>query len=184
MISKELYYFISEFNESEILRINKKINIIYRNYKTPPNEDILKKIQHTCKKTGKKLFLSNDVRLALKLKLDGVYIPAFNKCKILKLNFKNNFRILGSAHNLKEIKIKEKQGVDTVFLAPIFKTEKSSKYLGINKFNLLSNLTNKKIVALGGINENNTNSLKLLNCDGYAGITVFKNKKNIYGLTK
>ena len=184
MFIKELYYFISEFNESEILTINKKINIIYRNYKTPPNEDILKKIKKICKKTGRKLFLSNNLKLALKLKLDGAYIPAFNKSKNLNFIIKKSFRILGSAHNLNEIKIKENQGVDTVFLAPIFKTKKSSNYLGINKFNLLSKLTNKKIVALGGINENNMNKLRLLNCDGYAGITIFKNKKNIYDLTK
>tara|TARA_B110000503_G_scaffold64741_1_gene101939 strand:+ start:1187 stop:1741 length:555 start_codon:yes stop_codon:yes gene_type:complete len=184
MIFKELYYFISEFNESEILTINKKINIIYRNYKMPANEDILKKIQKSCKKTGKKLFLSNNIKLALKLKLDGVYIPAFNKSKNLKFNFKNTFRILGSAHNLKEIKIKESQGVDTIFLAPIFKTAKSSRYLGIKKFNLLSMKTNKKIVALGGITENNINNLKLLNYDGIAGITLFKNIKLTYDITR
>ncbi len=174
MISKELYYFISELDESEILTLNKKINIIYRNYKTPPSEDILKKALKACKKNGKKLFLANNIKLALKLKLDGVYIPAFNKSRIFKFNFKNTFRVLGSAHNLKEIRIKENQGVDTIFLVPIFKTKKSTKYLGIKKFNLLSKLTSKKIVALGGINENNRNSLKLVNCNGYAGITLFK----------
>ena len=184
MISKELYYFISEFNESEILTINKRINIIYRNYKTPLNEDILKRIQKSCKKTGKKLFLSNNLKMALRLKLDGMYIPAFNKSKNLKFDFKSTFRILGSAHNLKEIKIKENQGVDTIFLAPVFKTAKSPKYLGIKKFNLLSMQTNKKIVALGGINKNNINNLKLLNCDGYAGITLFKNKKQTNNVTK
>ena len=184
MLFKEYFYFISEFNESEILTINKKINIIYRNYKTPPNEDIVKETLHVCKKVGKKLFLSNNIRLAFKLKLDGVYIPSFNKSKNLPFRAKNNFRVLGSAHNLKEIKIKEKQGVDTIFIAPIFETVKSTKYLGIKKFNLLSRLTNKKIVALGGINENNIRNLKLLNCDGYAGITFFKNKKKNYDFTK
>ena len=112
-----------------------------------------------------------------------MYIPSFNKSKNLPFRAKNNFRVLGSAHNLKEIRIKEKQGVDTIFIAPIFETVKSTKYLGIKKFNLLSRLTNKKIVALGGINENNIRNLKLLNCDGYAGITFFKNKKN-YDFTK
>ena len=177
MISKEYFYFISEFNESEILTIKKKINIIYRNYRTPPNEAILKKLLITCKKVGKKIFLSNNIKLALKLKLNGAYIPAFNKSTNLQINYKSTFRLLGSAHNLKEIRIKENQGVDTIFIAPVFKTLKSTKYLGINKFNLLSKLTSKKVVALGGINENNKNNLKLLNCDGYAGITFFKNKR-------
>lgn len=173
----ELFYFISELNESEILTINKKINIIYRNYKTQPDEDILKKTLNTCKKSGKKLFLSNNIKLALKLNLDGVYIPSFNKSRNLIVNFKNNFRILGSAHNLKEIRIKERQGVDTIFIAPIFKTKKNKKNLGINKFNYLSKLSKKKIVALGGINEKNINKLNLLNCEGFAGISFFQNKK-------
>ena len=176
MIPKELFYFISEFNESEILSLKKKINIIFRNYKMPPSEAILKKVQRACKTSGRKLFVSNNIKLALKLKLDGVYIPSFNKSKTLMFNSKSTFRILGSAHNLKEIRIKENQRVDTVFLAPLFKTAKSSNYLGIKKFNLLSKLTDKKIVALGGINESNKNNLKLLNCDGYAGITIFKKK--------
>ena len=115
--------------------------------------------------------------MALKLNLDGVYIPSFNKSRNLIVNFKNNFRILGSAHNLKEIRIKERQGVDTIFIAPIFKTKKNKKNLGINKFNYLSKLSKKKIVALGGINEKNINKLNLLNCEGFAGISFFQNKK-------
>ena len=184
MISMELFYFISELNKSEILTINKKINIIYRNYKTQPDEDILKKTLNICKKNGKKLFLSNNVKLAIKLNLDGVYIPSFNKSKNLIINYKKNFRILGSAHNLKEIRIKENQGVDTIFLAPVFKTKKSTKNLGISKFNYLSKLSKKKIVALGGINERNINKLKLLNCEGFAGISFFQNKREIYDFRK
>ena len=184
MHSLELYYFISNFNKSEILAINKNINIIYRNYTTKTDEHVLSETLKACKKSGKKLFLSNNIQLALKLKLDGVYIPSFNKSKKLKFKLKNNFRILGSAHNLKDIRIKEKQGVDTIFLAPIFTTLKTSKNLGINKFNLLSKLTTKKIVALGGINEKNINKLKLLNCHGYAGITYFKNNKYINDIRK
>ena len=44
--------------------------------------------------------------------------------------------------------------------------------------------TNKKIVALGGITKNNTNNLKLLNYDGIAGITLFKNIKLTYDITR
>jgi len=46
--------------------------------------------------------------------------------------------------------------------------------LGINKFNLLSKLSNKKIVALGGISGVNSKKLKLLNCFGFAGISYFE----------
>ncbi len=131
-----------------------------------------------CKKTKRKFIISNQIDLAFKLRLDGVYLPSFNKNYYLKKyqNFKN-FIIIGSAHSLKEIRIKEKQNVEQIFLSPIFKTSKSKKKLGIIRFNNLSNLTNKPIIALGGINKINIRQLKLINIKGFAGISYFK--KNI-----
>lgn len=81
---------------------------------------------------------------------------------------------MGSAHNNKEIKLKEKQGVNIIFLSSIFKENKN--YLGINKFKLLSNLTNKKVIALGGISKENIKKLKLVNSFGFAGISFFQKK--------
>ena len=87
---------------------------------------------------------------------------------------RKNFLIFGSAHNNKEIKIKEKQGVKIIFLSSIFK--RNENYLGINKFKLFSNLTNKKIVALGGLSNKNLKKLKLVKCFGFAGISLFEKK--------
>jgi len=83
--------------------------------------------------------------------------------------------ILGSAHTNKEIKIKEKQSVQILFLSSIFK--KNKNYLGINRFKLLAELTKIKVVALGGISIKNLKKLKLINCFGFAGISFFKQKK-------
>ena len=179
MIHLQKYYFISDFNKSELIGLNKKVNIIYRNYKDPIKELIIKKIRKECKKIGNKFFLSNNFHLAIKLKLDGVYIPSFNKSLNLRYKTKNNFQILGSAHNINEIRIKEKQGVNLLFLSPTFKVKKTKNFLGIVKFNLLSMLTKKKVIALGGINKNNIKNVKLLRCHGYSGITYFKNKENL-----
>ena len=109
----------------------------------------------------------------MKLNLDGAYIPSFNKDKKhLSFSYKKNFLIIGSAHNNKEIKIKESQKVKVLFLSSLFK--KNKNYLGINKFKLLSKLTNKKIIALGGISSKNLKKLKMLNCFGFAGISYFE----------
>jgi len=109
----------------------------------------------------------------MKLNLDGVYIPSFNKDKKhLSFSYKKNFLIIGSAHNNKEIKIKESQRVKVLFLSSLFK--KNKNYLGINKFKLLSQLTNKKIIALGGISSTNLKKLRMLNCFGFAGISYFE----------
>ncbi len=130
-------------------------------------------IRNFCKKKKYKFFLSNNIKLAIKLNLDGAYIPSFNKDKKhLSFSFKKNFLIIGSAHNNNEIKIKESQNVKILFLSSLFK--KNKNYLGVNKFKLLSKRTNKKIIALGGISSVNLKKLKLLNCFGFAGISYFK----------
>ena len=58
--------------------------------------------------------------------------------------------------------------------------QKTKKYLGIIKFNFLTNLTNKRIVALGGINQKNNRELKSTKINGFACISWAK--KN--GLSK
>jgi thiamine-phosphate pyrophosphorylase len=57
-------------------------------------------------------------------------------------------------------------------LSSLFK--KNKNYLGINKFRLLSNLTKKKVVALGGITKKNKKLLNILNIEYFAGISYFK----------
>ena len=167
------YYFINKFDSNNIDKQKTNTGIIYRNYDLKNNLNTIIKLKQYCKKKGFKFFLSNDVRLALQLNLDGAYIPSFNnQTNHLSFSYKKKFLIIGSAHNNKEIKIKEKQGVNIMFLSSIFK--KNKNYLGINRFKLLSKLTNKKIIALGGISNFNLKKLKLTNCSGFAGISFFK----------
>ena len=131
------------------------------------------KIKKYCNQRRIKFYLSNNIKLAIKLGLDGAYIPSFNHSfEHLNYSLKRNFKIIGSAHNLKQIKIKETQKVQKIFLSSLFK--KNKNYLGINKFKLLSKLTRKKIVALGGISKTNLKKLGLLNTSDFAGISYFK----------
>ena len=52
--------------------------------------------------------------------------------------------------------------------------KRNKNFLGINKFNLLSNLSNQKIVALGGISKKNKKKLHLLKINEFAGISYFE----------
>ena len=167
------YYFINKFDQSHIDKQDKDTAIIYRNYNQEVDETLILQLKNYCKKKGNKFLLSNNVRLAIKFGLDGIYIPSFNKSKKhLSYSFKKNFIILGSAHNIYEIKTKELQNVQAVFLSSIFK--KNKNYLGIYRFKLLSLLTKKKIVALGGISKKNLKMLNLINYFGLAGISFFE----------
>ena len=170
------YYFINKFNQSHIDKQNKDTIIIYRNYDQKIDKKLILRLKNYCKKKGNKFLLSNNIKLAINLNLDGVYIPAFNKDKKhLAYSFKKNFIILGSAHNADEIRTKELQNVKTIFLSSIFK--KNKNYLGIYRFKLLSLLSKKSLIALGGITTNNLIKLNLTNCLGFAGISFFEQKK-------
>jgi len=184
MINLNVYHFIGDYKKGEIKNLDKKINIIYRNYNKPINEREIINIRNECRKANKKFYISNNFKLAIKLKLNGIYIPSFNKSLKVKFNYNKKIDVLGSAHNLKEIRIKEKQGVNKIFLSPLFRVNKVNNFLGIKKFNFLSELTNKKIIALGGINEKNINKIKMLRCDGYAAIKYLINKKKINDIRK
>ena len=168
------YYFINKLDTNNIDKQDKQTTIIYRNYSAKTiDRALILKIKRYCKRKSIKFYLSNNIKLAIKLDLDGAYIPSFNtNFRHLAYSFKKNFKIIGSAHNLKEIRIKEKQLVKIIFLSSIFK--KNKNYLGINKFKLLARLTNVKVVALGGISKKNIKRIKLLNCFGFAGISFFK----------
>ena len=167
------YYFINKFDTNNIDKQDKQTAIIYRNYSTKTDQTLILKIKRYCKKKSIKFYLSNNIRLAIKLDLDGAYIPAFNKSfKHLAYSFKKNFRIVGSAHNLKEIRIKENQNVRKIFLSSLFK--KNKNFLGVYKFKLLSKLTKKNIVILGGISNKNKRKLTLLNQSDFAGISYFE----------
>ena len=167
------YYFIKKFDQSHIDKQDKKTIIIFRNYGQVIDEKLILTIKNYCKKKQNKFLISNNIKLAIKLNLDGVYIPSFNKDKKhLSYSVKKNFIILGSAHNVYEMRTKELQNVNTIFLSSIFK--KNKNYLGINKFKLLSKLTYLKVIALGGVSNINLKKLKLLGCDGFAGISYFE----------
>jgi thiamine-phosphate pyrophosphorylase len=170
------YYFIDKFEKDDIKNINKNIAIIYRNYRKKIDINLIQNIKKKLKKKKVKFFLANNIKLAIKLDLDGVYIPSYNtELKINSFSKRKKFLIIGSAHNLKEIKIKEKQGAQIIFLSPLFKTNKTSKFLGSIKFNMLSKMTDKKLIALGGINQTNIQKLFLLNAYGFASISFLKN---------
>ena len=166
------YYFINKFDQNHIDKQDKETIIIYRNHNRAPDKRLIISIKNYCKKRGNKFLLLNDVKLAINLDLDGAYISSFNKdMRHLSFSFKKNFIILGSAHNIYEMRTKETQDVKSIFLSSIFK--KNKNFLGIYRFKLLSNLSKKPIIALGGISNDNFKKLNLTNCSGFAGISFF-----------
>ncbi len=168
------FYFIDEFNKNEIEKLPAQISVIYRNYDKKNDPQELKKLVAHCKKNRRKVYISNDLKDAIKYNFDGLYVPSFNKQLRFQNIIKKKIDIIGSAHNVTELKIKEKQGCSKIFLSPIFENNKNKKFLNIIKTNLLKNLTKKKIVLLGGINFKTLKKTRLCSPYGIAAISWIK----------
>ena len=148
----EKYFFINSFEPNLIRFQDKNTSIIYRNYQNKINLNEIITIKNYCRKKNYKFLLANNVKLALKLGLDGAYLPSFNQnYHHLSFSVRKSFILIGSAHNLKEIRIKEKQKVNRIFFSSLFK--KNKNYLGLNKFKLFSKYSKIKFIALGGLKE-------------------------------
>ena len=171
------YYFINKFNKNHLEKLNKDTKLIFRNYKSKNYINDLNNLIKFCNKKGFDLYLSNNFKLALKLGLKGVYLPSFNKTLFYNCyKFRNNFEILGSAHNINEINQKSRQKVQKLFISPVFK-EKNNRQLGFYRLKYLSKFVNCSVVALGGISQINLKRIYMANVDGFAGIKFFSKKK-------
>ena len=169
----KLYYFIEEFKKSIIDKQSPNTSIIYRNYKKNYKINEIISIRDYCREKNIKFYLANNIKLSINLNLDGAYLPSFNESfSHLNYNFKKNFILIGSAHNLREIRIKEKQKVKEIFLSSLFKRNRN--FLGLNKFKLLSNYSRKDVIALGGISKENIKVISLTKSIGFAGISYFR----------
>ncbi len=169
------YHFIDNLHIKNIENLNKNIGIIYRNYQKKPSENEICNFKNFCTKNKRKFLVSNYTDLVNKYNLDGFYIPSFNKKKIYIGN-KNSqkFILIGSAHNIKEIRIKESQGVQQIILSPIFKSKNSNRPLGLYRYNHLSTQTKLPTIALGGINQDKIKLLRMIKTKGFASINYFK----------
>ena len=169
---------IKDINLNKIKKIDKFI-LILRNKKPSDSLSSLVRFRKQCKIKGIEFFVANNTRLAVMLKSDGIYISAFNK-GFKQLNLKKlNKKILGSAHNYKEISEKRKQGCSYIILSKLFSVDydPSKKFYGIVRFNLIS--SQKNLVPLGGIKLINLNKTKLLNSEGIAIMSEIKKKPAI-----
>ena len=180
---KKYFLIIESIKDIDLRNIKKhdKFIIIYRNYKKIEKIAELINFRKKCRLKGIKFFVANDLSLAVKLISDGVYLSAKNTT-FRSLNLKRNkFNIIGSAHNIKEIYLKKKQGCDNILLSRLFRVtyKPKMKYLGINRFNKYLLNIEKNIFPLGGINYSNLNNLKNIKSHGFAIMTEIKKKPAI-----
>ena len=183
-IFKSKYFFILEnIKDIDLKNIKKsnKFNIIYRSSKIAKNLEELLRFRNACKTKNIGFYVSNNIKLAVFLRADGIYISAYNK-DLTFTRFKHSkFKIIGSAHNIKELKLKKLQGCTKIIFSRLFLTsyKNKNKFLGTVKFNLLSLLIKENLVPLGGIRLSNLNKLNIVRCNTIALLSEIKKEPKI-----
>ena len=180
MFKKKYYLFVEntrDFNLN-LIKIRDKFNIIYRNLINVEKIEILKTYRNKCKRNGINFYIANDTNLLSKVKADGLYISANNKNLLLNGYTKKGFKVIGAAHNQREIDIKIKQGCKIIIYSRLFETTNPNKkgHLGVQKFNIISLRSGTKLVPLGGINIKNLSKLRSVISESFACLSAVKKK--------
>ena len=162
------YYFVDRINESTISTISKfnNVSLIYLNQNDSfLNLQDLINIKKFSNKNRIKFYISDNIRLAIKVGANGIYLTKNYTKMSHNFTYKKGFAILGSVHNQLEYYKKITQRCEKIFLSPIFYNKKYSinKTLGIIKFRLISRDWKKQAIPLSGINQSNIKKVYLVN---------------------
>ena len=173
LLFKNKYFFIIESTRDidlKNIKNSKKFCIIYRSKKIAENTEKLMEFRKNCKSKNIDFYVSNNIKLGNTLKADGIYISAHNKN--LNISYLKNykFKVVGSAHNIKEINVKKLQGCSSIIISRLFETSYKYKkgFLGVVRFNLLSLSRQENLIPLGGIRLSNLNKLNTVKCNSIA----------------
>jgi len=159
-----------------ISRLPQGSAVIVRHETREGKIDLIHKIKKLCAKHKVKLLISDDVSLALSLRLDGVHLSE----KTLKktalcgrfIKPKAQFFVTSACHSLKAIKWAEICMIDAVLISPVFATKShpDGRTLGTWKFANLARKGSIKKYALGGITSKTISHLRKSKACGCAGI--------------
>jgi thiamine monophosphate synthase len=182
IIKNKYFLIIENIKDIDLKNIKKrnKFFIIYRNKENIDGLNDLIRFRKACKSKAIKFYIANNIKLAILLKSDGIYLSSFNK-ELKFLSYKKiNFEIIGSAHNYIEISRKVKQGCSNILFSKLFLVTYKSvdPYLGVIKFNNYLR-QNNKLIPLGGINLKTLKYLNNINSEGLAIMTELKKKPAI-----
>ena len=158
------HYIFTEKFTPNLEKINKFVNIIYNsNFEDKDKFINFLNLNYYCKKKKIPIYVLNNTKIAIKYKLNGIFLTSDNKRFTLTPYIKKKFKIIGSCHNQMEFFTKYNQGCKEVTFSPFFFNNKYSKsrILGPIKFNLISQNWKTKICALGGINYKNFKKVQL-----------------------
>ena len=152
-----------------------KAGVIFRDYQAPDRLARAKALRQYTRARRLLLIVAGDAKLALRVKADGVHLPAFRPHKALP----HKGLCTASAHNQRELVAAHKAGADLVFLSPLYPTQShpGAPALGRLRFARLAHQSRTPIAALGGMTAARAKSLKALGAYAWGAIEAWQRAK-------
>lgn len=143
-------------------------------WKGPDLETIklAEKIKNIVSKTDSKLIVNNRLDIALAIEADGLHVGQDDMPLPILTKLIPDYMKLGFTVSTKEqLIMAEQYNVDFYGIGPVFDTKtKPGIPLGIERMKEFRSLTNRPIIAIGGVNVNNAKSLFDIGVNGIAVI--------------
>ena len=139
-------------------------------------------IKKVCDKYNKPLIINDRVDIAIAVNADGVHVGQDDLDVEVVRRLIGFDKIVGlSTKNLKQVKEANSLPVDYIGFGSIFPTEtkEDAKVAGLEELKKVLKISIQPVVAIGGINENNIQSVLDAGCENVAVVSAVFKDKNI-----
>jgi thiamine-phosphate pyrophosphorylase len=152
--------------------------IIYRHFGDPEAFDTACALKTIANERNLKLFIGEDIDLALKIKADGVHLRDQNLERALDIRHQYpQLNISGACHSIERLKTIDAKNFDGLFISPIFQSQSPSAIgvfpIGLEGIKAFCALSPVAIYGLGGIGPENAKSLITSGLAGFGAIDTF-----------
>ena len=155
--------------------VENKISLIQIREKNLPAKLVFELTAQAAKitrQTNTKLLVNDRADIALAAKADGVHLTENSvSAEIIRRNFLASFIIGVSTHSIEKAEVAKIKGADFVTFSPIFASPGKGIPTGLEKLReVCESLKPFPIIALGGIDETNYQSVLEIGASGFAAI--------------
>jgi thiamine-phosphate pyrophosphorylase len=142
-------------------RLPRGAGVVFRHYVAADRWAVYARVRRVARRRGLVLVVAGEARLP---GADGVH------------NRRGPGLRTGAAHGVAELRRREREGVDLVFVSPVFATQShaGAAVLGPVRFGLIARLARMPVIALGGMDAAKFSRLERLGAFGWAGIDAWR----------
>ena len=145
--------------------------VVVRHREGRAREALALRLRPVCRARGVTLLIADDVKLAVRVRADGVHVPQARMAKVSEARARA-MMVTVSAHDRAAVVRAGVLGADAVFVSPVFATASHAGSEGLGVVRLAAMIAGSRCpaYALGGIDARSINSLGAVRLAGVAFI--------------